>query len=71
MTTPTIEFEQPLPLDLSERCDRCGAHAAVVIFLPNSNQPELELSMCLHHWHQHRSAVIARPDVMVNVHPVA
>lgn len=70
-TTTSTEIEQPLPLPATERCDRCGALALAVVFLPNGNQPERELLFCGHHYRENRDALLRIDDVFVNLHPVS
>lgn len=66
----TAEIEVAEPLNAEQRCDRCGAQAVVVVFLPT---PEgfaaLDLMFCGHHWREHRAAVLDNPTAVAHLHP--
>lgn len=68
MTTQQ-EINQPTPLDANQRCDRCPAHAAVVVLWPDGNGA-LDLMFCLHHWRDVRPGVLTIADVVVHIHPL-
>jgi len=52
MATSTEKTE--FTLTAEDRCDRCGARAAVRSVLPGEAG---ELLWCGHHWHEHGKAV--------------
>lgn len=58
VTTPTTDTQASLTA--ADRCDRCGARAAVRAVLPNG----LDLLFCQHHARAHELALKAKSAVI-------
>jgi ribosomal protein L37E len=46
-----------------ERCDRCGAHAFVMVSVPSA--ADSALGFCSDHWRSHQSSITTVPGVRV------
>jgi len=55
MPTETLRPAGPV-LNANDRCDGCGARAAVRVWLPK----DLELLFCSHHYTRHEPALISQ-----------
>ena len=66
---PATATEVAEPLNADNRCDRCPAQAAVVMFWPDGDGA-LDLLFCLHHWREVRAAVLDVEGIVVHVHPL-
>lgn len=65
MTMTTQETAYVEPLDATQRCDRCPAHAVAVVTLPSG----FDLTLCRHHWNENRTALLDG-GATVDLHPL-
>ena len=64
VTTATVQEHANKGLALTERCDRCGAHAHVFVLLASGSA----LLFCGHHAEQSWDGLVALPNVLIDDH---
>lgn len=47
-------------MDATQRCDRCGAAALVMVLFPES-----ELQFCVHHYNRHKIALADQGGIII------
>jgi hypothetical protein len=57
-----------LPLTADDRCDACGARAALVFALNVEVPGSGELGMCGHHAEKHKDAILAKAVIVWDAH---
>ena len=61
MSTATLPFQRDAdtipPIQITDRCDRCGARSLVVTMIPVGERT-LRLDWCAHHYRQHQEPLL-------------
>jgi len=60
LTTSDNDSEKGCAMDATNRCDRCGAQALVMVLMEAS-----ELLFCNHHAHKYQTALLAQGGLIV------
>jgi hypothetical protein len=49
-------------LEVTDRCDRCGAQAFFMAAFPD----DMVLLFCNHHWHKHENKIVGKAVLIVD-----